>query len=124
MPVVTVGTRVGLSANSKAQILAAIHESLVAAFKIPAQDQMHRFVDHAPENFPVPPGRTERFTLVEIAAFPGRSSDAKRTLYREMAERLAPLGIATHDLVVTLTEIPRDDWGLDGLPASDRYPAR
>ena len=49
---------------------------------------------HRPHRFAVPPGtaQPDRFTLVSIDAFAGRSLDAKRDLYRQIVESLEPLG--------------------------------
>jgi hypothetical protein len=37
---------------------------------------------HPAEAFELPPGKSGRFTLVEVTMFAGRSPDAKRRLYR------------------------------------------
>jgi phenylpyruvate tautomerase PptA (4-oxalocrotonate tautomerase family) len=71
-------------------------------------------VEHAPENFEIPPGRGERFAIVSIEAFAGRSIDAKRALYREIVTRLAEVGIPKADVFIVLKEIPMENWGLRG----------
>jgi phenylpyruvate tautomerase PptA (4-oxalocrotonate tautomerase family) len=117
MPLVTIETRRGLPPATKHALKAAVHDALVAAFKIPDHDRTQRFVEHAPEDFDVPPGRGARFTLVTITAFPGRSPEAKRALYREIAARAAAAGVPAADVFVVLQEPPMENWSLrDGAP--------
>src|SRR5687767_2928974 len=93
MPVVKIEARRGLGEETKRQLLQAAHGALMAAFKVPAGDRIQRFVEHAPEDFEIPPGRGPHFMLVQITCFSGRSLDAKRALYREVVRRFEELGI-------------------------------
>jgi len=67
----------------------------------------------------VPPSKTANYTLVEIQIFPGRSLDAKRRLYAEIARRFGALGIQPTDITIVLHEPPLDNWGVGGQPASE-----
>ena len=68
----------------------------------------------------MPPGKTENYTFVEITLFPGRSLDAKRTLYRSIVRRFGEFGIAPSDIFIVLNEPPLDNWGIrGGVPASE-----
>ena len=49
-----------------------------------------------------------------IEAFAGRSLDAKRALYREIAGGLQEAGIPKQDVFIVLKEIPMENWGLRG----------
>lgn len=52
--------------------------------------------------------------------FPGRSSSAKRHLYRAIGDKLEGLGVPAHDINVVLVEPPLDNWGIrGGKPASE-----
>jgi phenylpyruvate tautomerase PptA (4-oxalocrotonate tautomerase family) len=114
MPVVKIDTRRGLAPETKKRLLDAVHEALVTAFKIPDHDRTQRLVEHAPEDFEIPPGRGERYTVVEISVFAGRSIDAKRALYRELVERFEATGIPRADVFILLHEEPVENWGLRG----------
>lgn len=70
-------------------------------------------------NFEIPPDKSESYTSIEIIMFPGRSTEAKRTLYRSVATNLNKLGIETHDFMIILHEPPMENWGIRGLPASE-----
>jgi phenylpyruvate tautomerase PptA (4-oxalocrotonate tautomerase family) len=74
-----------------------------------------------PENFELPPSRTEAFTQIEIAAFPGRSAAAKKRLYQAIVENLSRSpGIAPTDVLILLHEPPLYNWGIrGGQPASE-----
>lgn len=52
--------------------------------------------------------------------FEGRSEDARRSLIRELFERVeADAGIAPHSVEITITETPRVNWGIRGSNAAD-----
>jgi phenylpyruvate tautomerase PptA (4-oxalocrotonate tautomerase family) len=114
MPLVTVETRRGLRTETKRQMFDALHEALIAAFKIPDDDRAQRLLEYAAEDFEIPPGRGERFTIVTIQAFAGRSLEAKRALYREIVSRLEGVGIPKADVFIVLQEVPMENWGLRG----------
>src|SRR5258706_15037253 len=114
MPLITIETRRGLPRETKRGLLDAVHEALVDAFKIPDHDRAQRFVEHAAEDFDLPPGRGERFTIVSIVAFAGRSIDVKRALYKAIADRFEALGIPRLDVFIVLHEEPVENWGLRG----------
>lgn len=66
------------------------------------------------------PGISEKYTFVEITAFPGRSSRAKRSLYQAIVHRLGPLGIPPNDILIIVVEPPMENWGIrGGHPASE-----
>ena len=114
MPLVMIETRQGLPPETKRRMFDAVHLALVNAFKIPDHDRTQRFVEYSPEDFEIPPGKGERYTIVTIDAFAGRSLDAKRALYREIVERLQETGIPKLDVCIVLKEIPTENWGLRG----------
>ena len=90
-------------------IIEAIYLAQRAALKVPESDRQIRFIEHKPEHFHVPPGRTDNYTLVEITLFAGRSFDAKRALYKAISENLGQVGIAPDDIFIVLNEIPLDN---------------
>jgi phenylpyruvate tautomerase PptA (4-oxalocrotonate tautomerase family) len=114
MPLIKIEARRGVAPALKRGLFDAVHEALVACFRIPDDDRTQRFVEYAPEDFEVPPGRGETFTIVTIVAFAGRSLDAKRALYKMIADRFEALGIPRLDVFIVLEEEPRENWGLRG----------
>ena len=88
--------------------------------KIPEADRTLRLIEHPTSHFAVPPGRGEKFKLVEVTMFSGRSMGAKRTLYQAIVRNLAALDVPSHDIKITLIESPPENWGLrGGMPASE-----
>ena len=121
MPIVKVSIRKGRSKSEKRALLDAVHSSLIEAFQIPDWDRYQRIFEFENEDFEVPSNRSERFTLIEIIIFPGRSLDAKRKLYKSINDRLKSLGYSNpNDIVIVLLEPPLENWGIrGGIPASD-----
>ena len=124
MPLVKVYRRTGRAPEENRLILQAIHDALVEAFKIPDHDRNHLLFQQGEASFEIPPERTAAYTLVEIAAFPGRSAEAKRALYAGLARRLEAIGIPPGDLFVILTEPPLENWSVrNGVSSADVKPA-
>ena len=108
------------SPDEERAIIEAVQAALVEGLKIPVEDRGVRLVVHEPHRFAIPPERTDRYTLVSIDLFSGRSLDAKRRLYRAIVTNLAPLGIPPDDVKILLREIDAEDWGIrGGQPASE-----
>jgi phenylpyruvate tautomerase PptA (4-oxalocrotonate tautomerase family) len=119
MPLVRIEIIEGRSVDERRQLLQAVHEALVEAFEIPDDDRTQRIIEHDSVNFEIPPGSSERYTLIEITAFPGRSRDAKAALYDAIVRRLADVGVEANDVSVVLHEPPMEDWGIRGGRPAD-----
>ena len=120
MPIVRVDVRRGRSPAEKAALLESIHQVLVEALRIPDDDRTQLLIEHDAEDFEIPPGRSELYTLLAITMFPGRSQDAKRRLYRGIVEALGAQGVPPSDVLVVLHEPPLENWGVQGgKPASE-----
>lgn len=123
MPKALVEVRRSYRDEEASAILDAVHRALVVAFRIPEEDRGARLVEHQPGRFTTPNDLTEpeRYTLVTIDCFAGRSIEAKRRLFVELRERLnEAAGIPKDHVSVILHEIPLESWGLrNGVPASD-----
>jgi phenylpyruvate tautomerase PptA (4-oxalocrotonate tautomerase family) len=114
MPIVTIETRRGLAPATKKALLDGAHQALVDCFKIPDRDRTQKFIEYAREDFEIPPERGEHHTIVTLVVFAGRSVDAKRALYRSIADRFEAAGIPRTDVFIVLNEVPVENWGLRG----------
>jgi phenylpyruvate tautomerase PptA (4-oxalocrotonate tautomerase family) len=104
----------------KEKLSEVIHSCVVDALALPADKRFHRFFPMDPSDFFFPPGRSDRYTIVEVSLFEGRTVEAKKAFIRLIFERLGrELGIAANDVEITLTETPRHNWGLRGQPADE-----
>jgi phenylpyruvate tautomerase PptA (4-oxalocrotonate tautomerase family) len=119
MPVVRIEIIKGRPVAERKLLLQGVHAALVEAFGIPEDDRTQRIIEHDPENFEIPPGHSENYTLVEITAFPGRSSTAKRALYKAIVRNLGGTGIPAGDVLVVLHEPSIENWGLRGGKSAD-----
>ena len=93
-------------------LLESVYEAQIQAFDVPRTDRQIRYFELDPQEFLIPPDRTENFTLVVIQLFPGRSAEAKKKLYRSIVERFEKIGIAPSDVFIGLQESPRENWSL------------
>ncbi len=97
-----------------------VHSCVVEALEYPEDKRAHRFFPLEREDFFAPAGRTDRYTIIEISMFEGRSVAAKKRLLRLLFERVErECGIAPADLEVTITETPRHNWGIRGVPGDE-----
>jgi phenylpyruvate tautomerase PptA (4-oxalocrotonate tautomerase family) len=113
----------GRTAQEKRWLLDAVREALIEALKLPRGDPALRIVEHDRDSFElptVPHSVSERYTLVEITMFAGRSLEAKRELYAQIVRRLGELGVPATDVTIVVLESPRENWGVHGgRPASE-----
>lgn len=104
----------------KAQLSDVIHACVVEALAFPPDKRFHRFFALDAEDFIFPADRSPRYLIVEISLFEGRSVEAKKQLIRLLFERTAEVfSLSPNDLEITLTETPRHNWGLRGLPGDE-----
>ena len=123
MPSSLIEVRRSYTRDQEVAIMDAVHDSLVAAFRIPDKDRYVRLISYEPHrllNGPGP-GRPDHYTRVTIDCFSGRSIEAKRNLYREIVERLEAVGIARDAVSILLRESPPENWGLNGGQAASDY---
>jgi phenylpyruvate tautomerase PptA (4-oxalocrotonate tautomerase family) len=120
MPLIRVEIREGWSRIEKAQLLDAIHAATVEALGIPDEDRTQILTEHPPDAFETPPGKGDRFTLIQVTMFAGRSQEAKRRLYQAVVGNLGRLGIPPSDVLIVLHEVALENWGIrGGMPASE-----
>lgn len=97
-----------------------LHAAAVEVLGLPPDKRFHRFFPIDPENFPTPTGRSERYTVIEVLLFEGRTTATKKALYQRLYRDFADhLQIESVDLEVTLVETPRHDWAIRGQAGDD-----
>lgn len=97
----------------------AIHAAAVTAFALPGSKRFHRFVPLERDCFLTPPDRTDDYTIIEVSMFEGRSVEAKKLFIREVYSATTALGLRAEDVEITITETPRANWGIRGLPGDE-----
>ena len=122
MPAALIEVRCDYSVVQEIAIMDAVQTALIRAFRVPETDRNVRLISHLPHRFTYSPelARPELRTIVTIECFAGRSTEAKRHLYREIVEGLEKVGIPADHVSTILHEIELQNWGVGGgLPASD-----
>jgi phenylpyruvate tautomerase PptA (4-oxalocrotonate tautomerase family) len=112
----------GRSPQERAALVNAVRAALSEGLQTPEDDPAVRLSEYPPEQFSLPyPDRcSDRFTLVEVTMFAGRSMEAKRRLYDAIVRRLVALDVPASDVLVVLHEPPMENWGVNGgIPASE-----
>lgn len=119
MPSTRIETRRGWLGSGRRAFIEAVQRALVAGILIPEADRCVRLIEYDDEDFIVPSHVGAGYTVIEISLFTGRSMEAKRRLYASIVSELAPFGLEAHDIKTILHEVPRENWGLRGKPASE-----
>jgi phenylpyruvate tautomerase PptA (4-oxalocrotonate tautomerase family) len=119
MPVATIEIRRRYSIDEETALIKAVHDAMEDALKIPVTDRIVRLIVHEPHRFAVDPGKDDRFTLVTIDLFEGRSLKAKSNLYAALVRNLEALGIPANHVKTLLHDLPRENFGVRGVPCSE-----
>ena len=102
------------------QLSDVLHGCIIDVLHYPADKRFHRFIKLDAGDFYYPEGRSERYTIIEISMFEGRSVEVKKALIRAVFERFeSELGLPPADVEITLFETPRHNWGIRGLPGDE-----
>ncbi|MBW3623383.1 MAG: tautomerase family protein [Armatimonadetes bacterium] len=104
----------------KARLSDLIHGCVVEALGLPPEKRFHRFFPMEREDFLFPPDRSDRYTILEISLFEGRTPDTRKRLIRLLYDRLgAELQLSPMDLEITLFETPKRNWGIRGVSGDE-----
>ncbi|TFI54152.1 tautomerase family protein [Mastigocladus laminosus UU774] len=92
-----------------------IHSCIVDALAYPQDKRAHRFFPLESEDFIYPLGRSDRYIIIEISMFEGRTTATKKKLiYTLFDSLLEKVGITPNDVEITITETPKHNWGIRG----------
>ena len=104
----------------KERLSDAIHSSVVEALHFPPDKRAHRFFHMERGDFYFPASASEKYTIVEISMFEGRSTEAKKHLIRLLFERVcSQADRKPNEVEVTITETPKHNWGFRGSPGDE-----
>ena len=118
MPNTRIEVKRGWIGEQRAAVIEAVHAAMVETIRIPEHDRALRLIEHDPADFSAPTDKSDKYTLIEITLFAGRSPEAKRRLYRALVRNLSALGIPPMDIKTVLIEVPMEDWGIRGGKAA------
>ena len=97
------------------QVSDVLHSCVVDALQYPHDKRAHRFFQLDKSEFFYPAGRTDRYTIIEMSMFEGRTVETKRKLIRLIFQRFEEqLNISPTDVEITIFETPKHNWGFRG----------
>jgi len=103
----------------RADLSEVLHAAAVDVLGSPPGARFQRFFALDAQDFPIPTGRSVRYTIVEVSMMSGRTVAAKKAFYARLYADAAGLGIDPMDLEVTVVETPAHDWAVRGLPGDE-----
>ena len=98
------------------KLSSTVHSCVMDALGMPEDKRAQRFIPVEKENFFMPKGRTDSYTIIEISMIEGRTSETKKRLIRLLFDRIqAQVGISHMDLEICISESPASNWGFRGI---------
>ena len=116
MPLVRISLREGTSAQYRQALADGVHQALVEAIEIPAQDRFQIVTEHPANGLIYDPSylgveRSDKIVLVQITLSGGRKPAQKKKLFQRMSEILAKNpGLRPQDLFINLVEVAWENW--------------
>jgi len=116
MPLVRISLLQGKSAHFGKKVGEIVYQAMRSTIAIPAHDHFQVITEHDHDSLIYDSTylgieRTDDFLLIQITLNEGRTPEAKKALYQEIAERLhATLGIRREDVFINLVEVKKENW--------------
>ncbi len=60
--------------------------------------------------------------LVQVYLWPGRDAKVKKNIIKGITKVFEDNGIPSQAVEVIIQEVPKENWGLGGIPASEKFP--
>jgi len=117
MPFIRTNVKQGTSRERIAAIVDGIHQALVDAIGMPADELFNLVAEYEPQLFFYDRrfngiARSDDVIVIEITMRRGRSDAMKRALYAGIAIRLGEVGIDPRDLFIFMHENDYSDWSV------------
>jgi phenylpyruvate tautomerase PptA (4-oxalocrotonate tautomerase family) len=116
MPLVRISLLAGKPESHKRKVSDSVHRALVETISIPAQDRFHIIPEHANADFIFDQQylniqRTNDLVIIQITLSAGRTLEARKSLYRRMADLLhQEAGLRKEDVFINLVETAKENW--------------
>lgn len=115
MPLVRIDVVEGRSDEELRELADVVQEVMMEVFAAPDRDRYQIIHEHRPgriiaEDTGLGFERTNDVVVIQVTQ-QGRTEEQKKALYAELADRLQKrIGLASSDLIVSVTESTRADW--------------
>jgi hypothetical protein len=115
MPLIRIDVAVGRTPEQLSRISRAIHDAVLAEYRIPERDYFHIITEHAPGQIVAQDAglgfeRTGGVVMIQIFTQGGRSQEAKDGLFRAIARGLGDVGVPGEDVFIGYVENAAGDW--------------
>lgn len=93
-----------------------VYRAMLDTINVPANDHFQIITEHDNNSLIYDPNyldirRTDGVIFIQVTLNEGRTVDAKKALYRTIAERLhVELGIRMEDVLINLVEVKKENW--------------
>lgn len=120
MPLVKLYLRKGKSPEYIRSVADAMHEALVAAANVPADDRFQIIQQLEDDRLIANPSyggvsRSRDLIVVEITLNSGRTVEIKKKLYPEIVARLGRAAdVRPDDVLISLVEVSKENWSFGG----------
>ena len=116
VPLVKIEIIKGHTNEYKQTLLSAVHDALESALGVPEWDRFQRLYELEGDCFERSGEKTDKFCIIELTVFPGRSSEIKGKVIGEITRLLGErLDIKPQDIFVIINDPPLENWGLGGV---------
>ncbi|KHL03880.1 tautomerase family protein [Sinomonas humi] len=115
MPLVRIDVNAGRAPEQLSRLSQAIHDAILAEYRIPERDYFHVITEHAPGQIVAQDAglgfdRSAGVVMVQIFTQGGRSQEAKEGLFAAIAGNLADAGVPGEDVFIGYVENGAGDW--------------
>jgi phenylpyruvate tautomerase PptA (4-oxalocrotonate tautomerase family) len=116
MPLVRIALREGTSAEYRRAIADGVHQAMIEAIAIPADDRFQVISEYSAENLIYDAHylgvkRSDQVVFIQITLSAGRKPGQKRALYKRITELLVKSrGVRPEDVVINLVEVAWENW--------------
>jgi phenylpyruvate tautomerase PptA (4-oxalocrotonate tautomerase family) len=120
MPLVRITLAQGTSPDHRRAIADGVHQALVETASVPGEDRFQSVHEVPASDLRwsatyLGLERTASVVFIQIFLNVGRTVEVKKALYARIAERLAASpGLRKEDVLVSLVEVPRENWSFGG----------
>lgn len=116
MPLVKIEIIKGHTDEYKKTFLDAVHDALEFSLGIPEWDRFQRLYEIENNYFERNNEKTEKFCIIELTIFPGRSREIKGNVIQNITNILGErLNIKPSDIFIVINDPPLENWGLGGV---------
>jgi len=124
MPLVRISMNAGRPEAVRRAISDAVHQAMVDTIKVPADDKFQILAEHGPGQVVYDAQylgvkRTDAIVVIQITLNAGRTLEMKRAFYARAAQLMSDkAGVRPEDVVISLTEVTKENWSFGNGLAS------